>query len=471
MKKPVELINTKSDKTFEDFDQLYLKPFGDNLLEHIIAEYPYVDGSLVISLNGKFGSGKSCFLEMFKNQLENNKKHDVIYINAWKNDFFNEPVVTIASEIIDYLNKKKNVGQKLIKGLKETLLATVGSFAISTNQLINHFTGIDIKEGAEAVEEELLKRDSKMGHTIFREYVEKSNLFEQLNKSLEKYIAELESKPLIILIDELDRARPDYAVSFLETLKHFFWTNGIVFILGVDKKHLEYSVKSLYGNINFPEYYRKFVHRNVNLPPLDEKTNRSYIEAKIEEHFNSKTRSRFFITEIDENIKVEMCDLCTCFNLSPRQMDEFFRILSHFLSKPEGSSNKVLGVMLSAMIYIAILLNNEDNAKKIVSDKLSFSEYLDLFEEVGFKKVLTGYSIQLAVLKIVSNEKTYKDNINIFIKRFFPKITIADSNQDYLQKVQDIRSYRQKIIGMGLPEVSMMSKISKRIDMCMSLFD
>jgi hypothetical protein len=28
---------------------------------------------------------------------------------------------------------------------------------------------------------------------------------------------------LIILIDELDRTRPDYAINFLETLKHFFW--------------------------------------------------------------------------------------------------------------------------------------------------------------------------------------------------------------------------------------------------------
>ena len=67
-------------------------------------------------------------------------------------------------------------------------------------------------------------------------------------------------------MDELDRARPDYAVRFLETLKHFFQTKGIIFILAVDKAHLESSVKSLYGSdINFPEYYRKFVHRNVSL--------------------------------------------------------------------------------------------------------------------------------------------------------------------------------------------------------------
>lgn len=63
--------NEKS-KTFKSFDLLELEKFAENLKKHIIAEYPHVDGSLVISLNGSFGCGKTCFLEMFNNYLQSN---------------------------------------------------------------------------------------------------------------------------------------------------------------------------------------------------------------------------------------------------------------------------------------------------------------------------------------------------------------------------------------------------------------
>ena len=109
----------------------------------------------------------------------------------------------------------------------------------------------------------------------------KKALFDKLNKSLADCVEELKEKPLVIMVDELDRARPDYAVKFLETLKHFFQTKGIVFILAVDKAHLESSVKSLYGSdINFPEYYRKFVHRNVSLPAPIETSIDNYAAKK-----------------------------------------------------------------------------------------------------------------------------------------------------------------------------------------------
>ena len=42
-------------KTFADFDLLGLEQFGDRLKNHVVAEHPFADGSLVISLDGRFG--------------------------------------------------------------------------------------------------------------------------------------------------------------------------------------------------------------------------------------------------------------------------------------------------------------------------------------------------------------------------------------------------------------------------------
>ena len=91
-------------KTFADFDLLGLEQFGDRLKNHVVAEYPFADGSLVISLDGRFGCGKTCFLEMFEQQLKKDG-FEAIYVNAWRNDFFDDPIVTLLAEIIEYMEK------------------------------------------------------------------------------------------------------------------------------------------------------------------------------------------------------------------------------------------------------------------------------------------------------------------------------------------------------------------------------
>ncbi|MFT7640583.1 MAG: putative KAP-like P-loop ATPase, partial [Pirellulaceae bacterium] len=54
-------------------------------------------------------------------------------------------------------------------------------------------------------------------------------------------------KPVIVLIDELDRCRPNYSVDLLERLKHYFAVEGIVFVLAVDKTQLCHAINGVYG--------------------------------------------------------------------------------------------------------------------------------------------------------------------------------------------------------------------------------
>jgi len=50
--------------TFED-DLLKLKAFSQRLEEFIAVEHDYIEGSLVVALSSKYGSGKSTFLKMW----------------------------------------------------------------------------------------------------------------------------------------------------------------------------------------------------------------------------------------------------------------------------------------------------------------------------------------------------------------------------------------------------------------------
>ena len=73
--------------------------------------------------------------------------------------------------------------------------------------------------------------------------------------------------PLVVMIDELDRCRPSYAVELLETAKHLFDVDQIVFVLAVNRKQLAHTVRALYGNkFEAEAYLHRFIDLDVHLP-------------------------------------------------------------------------------------------------------------------------------------------------------------------------------------------------------------
>lgn len=71
------------------------------------------------------------------------------------------------------------------------------------------------------------------------------------------------------MIDELDRCRPDFALSLLEVVKHFFSVKGVQFVLGVRLEALEESRWHRYGpNTDAGLYLQKFLHLRLSLPEI-----------------------------------------------------------------------------------------------------------------------------------------------------------------------------------------------------------
>ena len=77
-------------------------------------------------------------------------------------------------------------------------------------------------------------------------------------------------KPVVVFIDELDRCRPSYAVELLETAKHIFSVEHMVFVLAVNRSELAHSVRALYGEgFGAGAYLRRFFDVDFRLPPPD----------------------------------------------------------------------------------------------------------------------------------------------------------------------------------------------------------
>lgn len=78
-------------------------------------------------------------------------------------------------------------------------------------------------------------------------------------------------KKLVIIIDELDRCKPLFAIQTLEIVKHFLDVKDVVFIFAVDLEQLSHSVESIYGFgmdasgylCKFFDYITKFPQSNM----------------------------------------------------------------------------------------------------------------------------------------------------------------------------------------------------------------
>ena len=74
-------------------------------------------------------------------------------------------------------------------------------------------------------------------------------------------------RPLVVVVDELDRCRPSYAIELLETAKHPFAVDRVVFVLAVNRAQLAESVRALYGaGFNSEGYLRRFFDLDFRLP-------------------------------------------------------------------------------------------------------------------------------------------------------------------------------------------------------------
>ena len=131
------------------------------------------------------------------------------------------------------------------------------------------------------------------------DYLDTKTSLQTFRTSLEELANELAETnhglPLVVVIDELDRCRPSYAVELLETAKHLFAVDRVAFVLAVNRSELAHSIRAVYGSkFDAVGYLRRFIDMDFRLPeaerePFIEATLKS---AGIEDYFRSRPGGR-----------------------------------------------------------------------------------------------------------------------------------------------------------------------------------
>lgn len=271
--------------------------------------------SYVINIDSDWGGGKTFFLERFAKDIAG-RGHLVVEINAWRDDYAEDPYVAIMAAIDRVFAPYKKDSK--VKNAWASAKKSGGAIAVRVGgsilkNLAKKTLGVDADEIAEVVAEELggsdlvsdvLEGGLQAGGLQIEKFFDASldalvEGFNRTNAAMIDFRVKLElaieavskekTAPIFILVDELDRCRPTYAVQLLERVKHLFDVPGVVFVFGTNTSQLQHSIAGAYGaSFDGFRYLKRFFDRTY---AFEEPSIESYVESLCQHLPKGKIRS------------------------------------------------------------------------------------------------------------------------------------------------------------------------------------
>ena len=297
-------------KTFDEIwagDLLGRRAEAEDLMGYLesVAARPAIreDGHAhVLAVDARYGEGKTFFLRRLAEHMAA-AEHPVAFVDAWVDDLEDEPLVALAAtlqkalepyttehptvrEMVATFNRqagrvsaivaagfaKRALGLVITQGAVEVLGGVLdhgGEVAKAANQDAAKGTGQAVIDDAAKGMPVVTTTGMEARIATFREGQEAVTQMKAGLRAVVESLAELDIKtPVTIVIDELDRCRPTYAIKLLEEVKHLFDVSGVAFVLGLHADQLVHSVAAAYGSgFEAKSYLRRFFSRRYGLAP------------------------------------------------------------------------------------------------------------------------------------------------------------------------------------------------------------
>lgn len=229
-------------------------------------------GSCTFALNGKWGSGKTFVLNMLEQQLreyQDGEKYIVFHYNCWQYDYYDEPLVAIIASMLDSLDEQAHIFpsgtheafRSKMTAAKPILKNIAASFA--KNKL-----GVDIKEVLSLLDEIADASEEAKEKTSDEHEYDQYYAFKKAMQAAKEGLQKLASaQTVVVVVDELDRCLPNYAIKVLERIHHLFYgLENTAVLMAVDKSQLDTTIKQIFGeSTDASTYLKKFINFEIAL--------------------------------------------------------------------------------------------------------------------------------------------------------------------------------------------------------------
>ncbi|HRH49988.1 MAG TPA: P-loop NTPase fold protein [Panacibacter sp.] len=235
--------------------------FARQLAEKILSEHT-TNSSVAIGINGPWGSGKTSFLNMIREEINLQNDRVIIDYNPWKS---NSP-----SEIV------KDFFQSLIQALSPYNKTLV----ISLRQYADKLAEIDGN---------IYTKSIKVVTDFFSEKApDKNSLYAYINKEISAI-----NKQFIVFIDDLDRLDNAEIIEVIRLIRNTASFKNITFLVSYDKGYVISAIKTL-NEYNHEFYLEKIFQFEFVLPVYEYSIlkqqlfliSKNYLTEHSQEQFN-----------------------------------------------------------------------------------------------------------------------------------------------------------------------------------------
>lgn len=383
-------LKEKSIKEIVENDYLSQRTYLNNILSFLNK----IDNNIRINLDALWGSGKTTFVKQIdyinnnfdklnfsSNQPSNkvksefeafNSKYRVLYFNAWENDHFYplESIIYFLLNNIDNIEKTTEIPWDNIMNI----LISTGSIFINKASDYNHILKLikNMVKGYKKIKE---KPDNN------QELLSNILTFNDQKNTIHELISKISNeKRICLIIDELDRCKPTYAVELLEIIKHLFDMENITILFVTNKKELGATIKQYYGSeFDGYKYLNKFFDFEIQLQQINKEDYISYKITTIDQlptHFdtsllvdNLKFSSNYF--------EMSYRDIDRIIQLLIYQYNGIIEIRKNLVFSYQSINKNIVLYLCSFLVYlISLKISNPKEYFNLKESSDKFEKYI-----------------------------------------------------------------------------------------------
>ncbi|MBD3798196.1 MAG: hypothetical protein IE887_10850, partial [Campylobacterales bacterium] len=211
--------------TDESKDILGFKSLAERISSSIVHSSFDTKNAFTISLEGKWGSGKTSLVNLIKKDLKNNHKDKIVIMefNPWLVTDFEQLIKYFFSELL-----KEITYESFDAKLKEDIWKDIKKF-------VSFFTPDKVQVGVGDLKVSYNPKD-----TLFKE---KDETLLSLKIKINDYLKNL-NRRIVIIIDDIDRLTDKETEAFFRLIKGIADFNNIVYLLLYDKTVVAKSLET-----------------------------------------------------------------------------------------------------------------------------------------------------------------------------------------------------------------------------------
>jgi hypothetical protein len=308
------------------------EPFGSdrlsrkNEIENLTTLLANSEAPLVLAVDAPWGSGKTTFMKIWRAYLSKEcPSFASAYFSAWETDLSEDPLNVFLGEINEQLACKAR-GMTLFKWKKAISLAgKITKSTLPALAKIATYGALDLQGKGKEIERALAELSGEIVSDGLETYKSSVSAIQQFKDNLASVLKDIGNDyPVIVFVDELDRCRPQYAISLLERIKHLLSLPGIIFILGIDRTQLAHAIRGVYGeHFDSEAYLQRFIDLDYRLPRpnISDFASSLIREYKLDDFFVVRRSTQAFMHEESNALLESIAVAAALFELSLRDVE------------------------------------------------------------------------------------------------------------------------------------------------------